>query len=266
MSAMIDAVNLRTMNSKEAVAQYAYDESLTPAEQAILDRVVADARGKPILDIGVGGGRTVKPLLEVSTDYLGIDYSQGMLEIARRRYPSVRLEHADARDLYQIPDGSTYLVMFSMNGISMVGHEDRLLILKEIFRVLQPGGVFLFSTYNQASKPHDAGFRFPGFQPSKNPARLLVRSARFAHATALRLINRRRFKRHEVRTKAYSVINDRCHDYATMLYYIGLEAQRRQLEEAGFAKNAEAYDLKGQLIEATTIHDSMAFIARKPHP
>lgn len=264
MSAMIDAVNLRTMNSKQAVADYAFDETLTPAEQAILDRVVTEVRGKPILDIGVGGGRTVKPLLEVSDDYLGIDYSLAMLAVVRQRYPDVRLEHADARDLSQVPAGSIFLAMFSMNGISMAGHEDRLLILKEIYRVLQPGGVFLFSTYNQSSRAHDAGFRFPGFNLSKNPVRLLVRSARFARSTALRLVNRRRFKRHEVRTTDYSVINDRCHDYATMLYYIGLEAQRRQLEEAGFDENAEAYDLKGDLIEGTTTHDSMALIARKP--
>jgi hypothetical protein len=45
----------------------------------------------------------------------------------------------------------------------------------------------------------------------------------------------RGFSRHDVRLPDYSIINDRCHHYTIMLYYISLENQRKQLEAAGFA-------------------------------
>jgi SAM-dependent methyltransferase len=264
MANVVDSINLRTMDSAAAVAAYSGSQSLTRAEQASLDRVRQEARDKPILDLGVGAGRTINALREVSRDYLAIDNSEAMLAAARRRYPDVRLEHADARDLGLLRDGTIFLAMFSCNGIGMVGHEDRLRIMRAVFRVLQPGGVFLFSTHNQDCPDHTAGFRFPEFEPSANPARLLVRAMRFARDTVVSIANRRRFRRHDVRTPEYSVINDYCHNYGTMLYYITLENQRRQLEHVGFAPNAEAYDREGNLITGGSRESSIAFVARKP--
>src|SRR5690554_3756700 len=74
----IDSINLRTMTDASVVAHYARPWDLSPAEQATFERVAALAGGRPILDIGVGGGRTVEPLRRISSDYLGIDYSPGM--------------------------------------------------------------------------------------------------------------------------------------------------------------------------------------------
>lgn len=262
MANAIDDVNLRTMRSRSAVKHYSHREDLTPAERASLDAVAEAARGQPILDIGVGGGRTVKALLEVSTDYLAVDNSPEMVASCRRRFPGVRVERADARRLDLVPDASIFLAMFSCNGIGMVSHEDRLAIMREARRVLRPGGAFLFSTHNLNSPAPRAGFLFPEFDWSPNPARLAVRALRFAAHTALRVRNRRRFKRHEQRTPTYSIINDECHDYGTLLYYISLAEQRRQLEALGFEPDAAAYDERGDLLQAETTDSSMAFVAR----
>ncbi len=264
MTNAIDEVNLRTMRSASAVKHYSHREDLSPPERASLDAVAASVRGQPILDIGVGGGRTVKALLEVSPDYLGVDNSLEMVEACRRRFPGVRLEHADARRMDKVADGSIQLAMFSCNGIGMVSHEDRLAIMKEVLRVLRPGGVFLFSTHNRDCPDHSAGFRFPPFTWTLNPVRLAVRSLRFLAHTPVRVFNRRRFLRHEQRTPTYSIINDVCHNYGTMLYYISLAEQRRQLEALGFEPDAVAYDLDGRVIGSGSDHSSMAFIARKP--
>lgn len=263
MTNLIDSINLRTMRSASAVRCYTFSDELSPAERAALDAVADRARGRPILDIGVGAGRTVKHLLEVSSDYLGVDYSQEMLGVCQAKYPGVRFAHADARRLTDLPDNSIHLAMFSCNGIGMVSHEDRLQILREVHRVLEPGGVFLFSTHNQNCPDHDKGFQFPQFVPSKNPVLLGIRGARFCWNTAASVANRWRLARHDVRTPAYSIINDYCHNYGVMLYYITLANQRAQLVAGGFQPDAQAFDLNGELITDESRLSSIMLIARK---
>ncbi len=260
----IDRINLRTMRSAAVVAHYARPDELLPHERAALDEVQAEVRGGAILDIGVGGGRTVTALRAVSADYLGIDYSPEMVAASQARYPDVRFAHADARHMADIADASIDLAVFSCNGISMVGHEDRLDIIREVHRVLKPHGIFLFTTYNRNSPEARAGFCFPEFEASPDPARLLVRSARHLKDTAIRVVQRLRHLRHEVHTPEYAVINDKCHNHGVMLYYITLAQQRQQLTEAGFAADALAFDCSGQRIVDDTTLDSMALIARKP--
>jgi ubiquinone/menaquinone biosynthesis C-methylase UbiE len=252
------------MHSPEAVLTYSRREVLTPAEQAALDRVRDEARGMPIVDLGVGAGRTVRPLLEVSSDYLGIDYSRAMLAAARKRYPEARFEHGDARNLDRIMDESVFLVMFSCNGIDMVSFEDRAEIVREAFRILRPGGVFLFSMHNQDSSQFNPGFQFPKFHPARNPLRLAVRTIRFMRSTLARVLNRMRLRRHERHTADYSIINDVYHNYGTLLCHTTLARQRRQLEEAGFEPGAEAFGEGGRQGEPAARDHSLMLLARKP--
>ena len=263
VSHVIDQINLRTMRSKAATAIYGVGEHLQTREQAALDSVVKEVRGQPILDLGVGAGRTVKPLLRVSRDYLGIDYSPEMIARCRDRYPQERFEYADARQLASISDESMGLIVFSCNGICMVGHDDRLRILREAHRALKPGGILIITTYNQDCSDELGYFKFPPLEFSANPLRFGVRVLRFLRATALRLYNWNRYRRHNVRTAEYSIINDVCHDYGTMLYYISLPNQRRQLEACGFLPQAVAYDQAGRRMWSANTENDYAIVARK---
>ena len=264
LSAVVDRINLNEMRKASSVLHYSQSEELSPAERAALDRVADQVRGKRLLDIGVGGGRTVRALLDVSHDYVGVDNCEAMIDACQRRYPGVNFQHADARAMTMLADASVDLAMFSCNGIGMVAHQDRLQIMSEVHRVLKPGGYFLFSTHNKNCPDSTAIFKLPQVAFSPNPVRLAVRLARAVGRTALRMARRLRMRKHEVRNSEFAMINDVCHDYGVMLYYITLDRQRLQLEQMGFCPNAEAFALDGNPARNESRDSSIMLIARKP--
>jgi len=58
-------------------------------------------------------------------------------------------------------------------------------------------------------------------------------------------------------------VNDECHDYGTMQYYITLEQQRRQLQAAGFGA-ATVYDSAGNRADEDNgrLGDTMLLVVR----
>jgi hypothetical protein len=77
--------------------------------------------------------------------------------------------------------------------------------------------------------------------------------------------NRLRYTRHEVRQADYAIINDVCHHYQTMLYFISIDAQKRQLREAGFAGEVCVYDLAGRPVTGACRDGTLAFtVTRSP--
>ena len=259
----IDRINIKTMRS--AVNHYSDNHKLNAPERAVLDYVAHVAKDKTILDIGVGGGRTVPALLEISDSYTGVDYVHEMVAECQKKFPGVNFSQGDARNMPTFTDGSIFVAMFSMNGISMVDHQGRLEIIKEVCRDLEPGGLFLFSTYNKDNPDYKKLLRLPKFRKTKNPFRFGVRCMKYG-ANLLQMIrNRRRYKKHEHQTDEYSIINDRCHNYATLLYYIKQSSQRDQLMSAGFDSEIMAFDLQGnQVGDDGTFDNSIFYIARKP--
>lgn len=117
-------------------------------ERAALLSVADDVRGAPLLDVGVGGGRTTLLLRLLSDRYLAVDAAPNMVALFRQRYPALDVRLADARDLQGVEDDTFGLVMFSNNGLDAVDHDDRARVLSELARVVRPGGVVLYSTHN----------------------------------------------------------------------------------------------------------------------
>jgi SAM-dependent methyltransferase len=186
-----------------------------------------------------------------------------MVAHCRRQYPGVRFAQVDARSMSAFADNSFDLVVFSCNGIIMVDHPGRLAILSEVRRILSPDGVFIFSTCNRQSRQYKAKFRLPDFQATGNPVKLAVRSARFLAQTGFRALNRLMHLKHEIRCDEYAVINDVCHHYQTMLYFIDPERQTQQLKAAGFLGDIRMYDLAGKASDRTSTDGTIAFVAHK---
>jgi SAM-dependent methyltransferase len=256
--AAIDAINRSTMST--VVADYGWRDDLHRSERAALDTILEQVKGRRILDLGVGAGRTVKGLREVSDHYVGVDYVQEMVDYCRTRFPEVRFEQGDARSMPQFADASFDLVVFSCNGICMVDHAGRLRILSEVRRLLAPGGHFLFSTSNR-NDPDAGRFLWPGFKMTAHPVKLAVRGSRFIGHAAYRAYNRWRLKSSEIRTSDYAILNDRSHHFRTMNYFITLEQQLKQLHESGFDEPA-VFDEQGQPVHRDTTHGTMTLVVR----
>lgn len=145
-----DRTNRAWYAKRGSIAGMARDEGFSDAgERAAYARIAPEVRHRPILDLGVGAGRTVGLLRALSSDYLGLDYLPQMLAAARARHPEAALHEGDARDLSALPADHFALVVFSCQGLDSVGHADRRLVLEQVWRVLAPGGVFWFSTLNR---------------------------------------------------------------------------------------------------------------------
>ena len=148
MSNAVVAANLDVYVRPKVAQWYATQSELLRAEITAFDLARPIWTGGKVLDMGVGGGRTTETLAKLAGSYIGVDYSQAMVDAAKERYPNEDFRQADARDLSAFADESFDFVLFSYNGIDCLGHADRLQVMAEVHRVVRPGGVFMFSSHN----------------------------------------------------------------------------------------------------------------------
>jgi ubiquinone/menaquinone biosynthesis C-methylase UbiE len=99
-----------------------------------------------VVDLGCGTGRLLEALLPrlAGTELVGIDPAQGMIAVARTRFaaePRVRLEVATA-DHLPLADASVDVATTTM---SFHHWEEQGTALREVVRVLAPGGRFLLA-------------------------------------------------------------------------------------------------------------------------
>jgi SAM-dependent methyltransferase len=237
MSNYSDFYSLQAVVKRAAVAQGWRD----PGEEVALGIVAPLVRSKRVLDLGVGGGRTVGLLALLTEDYVGVDYSPDMVAACQARYPEKDFRVVDARDMSMFEDGSFEFVFFSYHGIDTVDEQDRKRIYSEIHRVLAEDGIFVFSTLNKDGRSYgETPFQLhrPGEAIDRSPKAavfFLLRNARDPLRFPRRYRNWRAAKRRRVEGEGWATCALTVRDFILMNHFVTLERLRAELEEADFS-------------------------------
>jgi len=229
----LDRVNRPAYQHHGALRQYGTATGwLEAGERTAIMSVADSVRDGVILDIGVGGGRTAPLMRAISDAYIGIDYAPALLDLARRRFPGCDFQEMDARRL-SFSDSTFSLAAFSYNGIDSVDLAGRRAIVRQVHRVLRPGG-FVFSSLNRQG----AADRWPDwtvFAGASRSPRQLVRGSAKLVAGGLNHLRRLPLLRDDGEV---AIGNISAHNFGLVTVFTSLPAQVRQLRESGFRMHA----------------------------
>jgi SAM-dependent methyltransferase len=153
----ITSDNVARSGDPRSVDFYSRDPGLWPIEERLI-REFTRPPPASILDLGCGAGRTTHGLRRAGWKTCGLDLSEPLLRSAQRRFPDLPLLQADATAL-TFASQSFDAVLFSFNGLDYVYPEAaREQCVTEVYRVLRPGGVFVFSSHNLIGALFSGGY------------------------------------------------------------------------------------------------------------
>jgi ubiquinone/menaquinone biosynthesis C-methylase UbiE len=113
-------------------------------DQEILHRFSEEiGKDDPVWDLGCGSGGTSGYLNKLGMKISGLDLSEKMLQQARATYPGILFRKGNVLELVFHNDSIAAIVAFYM--IVHFTKEQVKRAFTEIYRVLQPGGLFLFT-------------------------------------------------------------------------------------------------------------------------
>jgi SAM-dependent methyltransferase len=228
-----DALNRSTWSNRSSRKWLDATRDFTDVgERVALELVRGEVRAKPILDLGVGTGRTIPMLAPLTNEYVAVDYLSEMVETSRERFPHVRVELGDARSLDGHASGHYGLVHFSFNGIDAVDHEGRARVLSEMRRVVRDDGVAVFSTLNIEGPAHRERPWVPQAATNCSVPRAAVRALRAWASVPLDLARWMRIRNRGAEGPGWSVAPLSAHHYGVLAHFTTLERALEELEDA----------------------------------
>ena len=145
---------METKNTKHDVERFdewssTYENSwlqrmfFSRVHEAVLNMAERDGTPESVLDVGCGTGKLLRAanLRWPEARLIGVDPASGMIEIARRLTPDATFYTGAAESLL-LEDGSIDL---ALSTVSFHHWQDQAAGIREVARVLRPGGRFLLA-------------------------------------------------------------------------------------------------------------------------
>jgi ubiquinone/menaquinone biosynthesis C-methylase UbiE len=130
--------------AKEYAETFSNEHEKKPKDKEILHRFSQEIGvGKPVWDFGCGPGQTTTFLKNLGIEISGMDLSGKMLEQARALHPEINFRKGDILELEFENESIAGVVAFY--AIVHFTKEQVGIAFREVFRVLQSGGIFLFT-------------------------------------------------------------------------------------------------------------------------
>lgn len=122
-------------------------------EKKIENYLRKEAKGKIVLDAGCGTGKFLNVLEHVSNKYIGVDLSfeQLVKAQAKKKKDSTNFINANLKDL-MLADNSVDLIVSPWVLGTVLDNSERLECLKELKRVLKPGGKIILIENDEGSE------------------------------------------------------------------------------------------------------------------
>jgi len=112
---------------------------------------LAEAARGPIVELAVGTGRVAIPVTQrTGRRLIGIDLSPAMLSVARSKAAAagveLELRVGDMREL-QLDEATDLVICPARSMLHLESHEERVLVMRRVARVLVPGGRFAWNAF-----------------------------------------------------------------------------------------------------------------------
>ncbi len=112
--------------------------------------------GEQILDIAAGTGTSSMAFLSEGVRVVAADFSKGMLEVGKKKYPKLEFVFADAMKLpFKDEEFDVVTMSFGLRNV-----QDHRVALGEFLRVLKPGGRLVICEFSHVPGPFGVLYRF----------------------------------------------------------------------------------------------------------
>jgi len=145
--------NLYDAVAEEYAETFSGEHERKPKDQEILYRFSQEiGERRPVWDFGCGPGQTTQYLKNLGIKISGMDLSKKILEQAKRLHPEIHFRKGNILELEFENDSIAGIVAFY--AIIHFTKEQVGIAFREVYRVLQPGGIFLFTFHIGAETIH----------------------------------------------------------------------------------------------------------------
>ena len=125
--------------------------------------------GFKVLDLGCGNGRLIKVLDKAGLkyDYLGIDFSEGLIDEAKKNFPDKNFMVLDMADI-DFKENSFDLVLMGASFHHLTDKKQRQALLKKINYCLKLGGYLFMTNWNLWQRKYFQKYFFKNFFKKKS--------------------------------------------------------------------------------------------------